>query len=245
MNDSDLLRYAAQILLPQIGIDGQNKLLNSTLLLVGIGGLGAPSALYLAAAGVGHLIIADFDVVELSNLQRQIAHHTADIGRLKVTSAQAKMHAINPNIKITALQKLDEKALDFWTNHADAVLDGTDNFTTRFQINRACVRHQTPLISAAVVRFEGQLSVFKGYQKRQPCYQCLYPENGAEDTTCTTNGILAPVAGVMGTLQALQAIKVLLNLGEQLLGELLLVDALDLSFRKIKISKDSRCKICG
>ena len=244
MNDQDLLRYSRQIMLPQIGSEGQESLLNSTMLLIGMGGLGSPSAMYLAATGVGHLIIADFDQVELSNLQRQIVHHTDDIGKDKVDSAKEKMVAINPNIKITTIKDLNENNLNSWINKADVVLDGTDNFDTRFKVNKACVEEKTPLVSAAVIRFEGQLSVFKGYEKHQPCYQCLYSVEGNSDENCVENGILAPVAGVIGSLQALQAIKVVLNLGEQLVGKLMMIDALDLTFRSIKINKDSACRIC-
>jgi len=244
MNDQDLLRYSRQIMLPQIGSEGQESLLDSTMLLIGMGGLGSPSAMYLAATGVGHLIIADFDQVELSNLQRQIVHHTDDIGKDKVDSAKEKMVAINPNIKVTTIKDLNVNNLNSWINKADVVLDGTDNFDTRFKVNKACVEKKTPLVSAAVIRFEGQLSVFKGYEKHQPCYQCLYSVEGNSDENCVENGILAPVAGVMGSLQALQAIKVVLNLGEQLVGKLMMIDALDLTFRSVKINKDSACKIC-
>jgi adenylyltransferase/sulfurtransferase len=231
-------------MLPQIGSEGQESLLNSTMLLIGMGGLGSPSAMYLAASGIGHLIIADFDQVELSNLQRQIVHHTDDIGKDKVDSAKAKMVAINPNIKVTTIKDLNEDNLNSWISKVDVVLDGTDNFDTRFKVNKACVEEKKPLVSAAVIRFEGQLSVFKGYEKHQPCYQCLYSVKGNSDENCVENGILAPVAGVMGSLQALQAIKVVLNLSEQLVGKLMMIDALDLTFRSVKINKDSACKIC-
>jgi len=244
MNDQQLLRYSRQIMLPEVGIEGQEVLLGSTMLLIGMGGLGAPTALYLAAAGVGHLIIADFDTVELSNLQRQVIHHTNDIGKLKVDSAKQKMQAINPTIKITSVSDLDESNLPKWLELCDIVLDGTDNFDTRFKINQACVASKKPLVSAAVIRFEGQLSVFKGYDASQPCYQCLYSTNGNSDENCTDNGILAPVAGMLGTMQALQALKVALNLGEQLVGKLLIIDALDLTFRAVTISKDPDCPIC-
>jgi len=245
MNDQDLLRYSRQIILPEVGIEGQQALLDSTMLLIGMGGLGSPSAMYLAAAGVGHLIIADFDKVELSNLQRQVIHHTDDIGEFKVDSAKAKMHSINPDIKITTVKDLGEDNLNTWIAKADVVLDGTDNFDTRFKVNQACVAETTPLVSAAVIRFEGQLSVFKGYKVDQPCYQCLYSTEGNNDENCTDNGILAPVAGMLGTMQALQTIKVVLNLGEQLVGKLMIVDALDLTFRTLKVNKDDFCPICG
>lgn len=244
MNDQELLRYSRQIMLPQVDIDGQQKLIDSTVLIVGMGGLGSPSALYLAAAGIGHLIIADFDQVELSNLQRQIIHHTDDIGKDKVDSAKEKLLAINPNIQVDVVKQLSDDNLSRLIDQADVVLDGTDNFKSRFAINKACVENKKPLVSAAVIRFEGQLCVFKGYESDQPCYQCLYSEEGSGRENCVENGVLAPVAGLLGSLQALQAIKVILSLGEQLCGELMLIDALDLSFRKVKIGKDSKCPIC-
>jgi adenylyltransferase/sulfurtransferase len=244
MNDEDLLRYSRHIMLPNIDIKGQQILLNSSVLLIGLGGLGSPSALYLAAAGIGHLILADFDTVELSNLQRQIIHHTPDIGKEKIHSAKEKLKAINPNIKITTLNTI-ENTLDIWVKKSDVVLDGTDNFKSRFFINQTCVKMKTPLVSAAVIRFEGQLSVFKGYEPNQTCYQCLYSPEQQEDGNCTNNGILSPVAGVVGSMQALQTIKTLLNLGETLTGKLLLIDALDLTFRQVKIPPDKACKICS
>lgn len=245
MNNQNLLRYSRQIILPEVGEEGQQILLDSTVLLIGLGGLGSPSAIYLAASGIGHLILVDFDQVELSNLQRQVIHHTNDIGKDKVASAKAKILAINPNVKITTLTDLNEDNIDKWVRICDVVLDGTDNFESRFKINQACVAQHTPLVSAAVIRFEGQLSVFKGYKKNQPCYQCLYPSTGNNDESCVDNGILAPVAGVFGTMQALQALKVILNLGEQLTGKLMLVDALDLSFKTIQFNKDKHCTICN
>ena len=246
MNDQELLRYSKQIMLPQIDVEGQQKIIDSTMLIIGMGGLGSPTALYLAAAGVGHIIIADFDQVELSNLQRQIIHRTSDIGNDKVNSAKAKLLELNPNIKVTIANELvHTDNLSSLIKDVDIVLDGTDNFESRFEINKACVEFQKPLVSAAVIRLEGQISVFKGYEKDQPCYQCLYSEEGSGRENCVENGVLAPVAGLIGTIQALQAIKVLLNLGEQLCGVLMLVDALDLSFRKVKIVKDSECPICG
>ena len=233
-------------MLPQIDVEGQQKIIDSTMLIIGMGGLGSPTALYLAAAGVGHLIIADFDQVELSNLQRQIIHRTADIGDDKVNSAKAKLLELNPNITVTVANEImHSDNLASLIKDVDMVLDGTDNFESRFEINKACVECHKPLISAAVIRFEGQISVFKGYEVDQPCYQCLYSEQGDSQESCVENGVLAPVAGLVGTIQALQAIKVLLGLGEQLCGELLLIDGLDLSFRKVKIAKDSECPICG
>ena len=246
MNDQELLRYSKQIMLPQIDVEGQQKIIDSTMLIIGMGGLGSPTALYLAAAGVGHIVIADFDQVELSNLQRQIIHSTSDIGDDKVNSAKAKLLELNPNIKVTVANEImHSDNLASLIKDVDVVLDGTDNFESRFEINKACVECHKPLISAAVIRFEGQISVFKGYKVDQPCYQCLYSEEGNGRESCVENGVLAPVAGLVGTIQALQAIKVLLGLGDQLCGELLLIDGLDLSFRKVKIVKDSGCPICG
>ena len=246
MNDHELLRYSKQIMLPQIDVEGQQKIIDSTMLIIGMGGLGSPTALYLAAAGVGHLIIADFDQVELSNLQRQIIHRTADIGEDKVDSAKAKLLELNSNITVTVANEImHSDNLASLIKDVDIVLDGTDNFESRFEINKACVECHKPLISAAVIRFEGQISVFKGYEVDQPCYQCLYSEDGNGRESCVENGVLAPVAGLVGTIQALQAIKVLLGIGDQLCGELLLIDGLDLSFRKVKIVKDSKCPICS
>ena len=246
MNDQELLRYSKQIMLPQIDIEGQQKINDSKMLIIGVGGLGSPTALYLAAAGVGHIVIADFDQVELSNLQRQIIHSTSDIGDDKVNSAKAKLLELNPNITVTVANEImHSDNLASLIKDVDIVLDGTDNFESRFEINKACVECHKPLISAAVIRFEGQISVFKGYEVDQPCYQCLYSEQGDGRESCVENGVLAPVAGLVGTIQALQAIKVLLGLGEQLCGELLLIDGLDLSFRKVKIAKDPECPICG
>ena len=246
MEDQELLRYSKQIMLPQVDVQGQQKIMDSTVMIIGMGGLGSPTALYLAAAGVGHIIIADFDQVELSNLQRQIIHQTKDIGDDKVNSAKNKLTELNPNIKVTIANELiHTDNLPELIKGVDIVLDGTDNFDSRFEINQICVQHKKPLVSAAVVRFEGQVSVFKGYKQDQPCYQCLYSVDGEENESCIENGVLAPVAGLIGTIQALQAIKVILELGDQLSGSLLLVDALDLSFRKVKISKDLKCPICN
>ena len=246
MNDQELLRYSKQIMLPQIDIEGQQKINDSTILIIGMGGLGSPTALYLAATGVGHIVIADFDQVELSNLQRQIIHSTSDIGDDKVNSAKTKLLELNPNITVTVVNEImHSDNLASLIKDVDIVLDGTDNFESRFEINKACVECHKPLISAAVIRFEGQISVFKGYEVDQPCYQCLYSEQGDGRESCVENGVLAPVAGLVGTIQALQAIKVLLGIGDQLCGELLLIDGLDLSFRKVKIVKDSKCPICS
>jgi len=233
-------------MLPQIDIEGQQKINDSRILIIGMGGLGSPTALYLAAAGIGHILIADFDQVELSNLQRQIIHRTADIGNDKVNSAKAKLLELNPNVTVKIVNEIiHSDNLASLMKDVDIVLDGTDNFESRFEINKVCVESRKPLVSAAVIRFEGQISVFKGYEVDQPCYQCLYSEESGSHESCVENGVLAPAAGLVGTIQALQAIKVLLGIGEQLCGELLLIDSLDLSFRKVKIAKDPECPICG
>lgn len=245
MNDEQLLRYSRHIMLPQIGIEGQQKLLNSTILIIGLGGLGSASSLYLAASGIGHIIIADFDKVEISNLQRQIIHNTDDIDDYKINSAYKKLKKINSQIKITKIKKINSKNLAELLPKVDVVLDGTDNFKTRFLINKFCYKYKVPLVSTAVIRFEGQIAVFKSYKENNPCYQCLYPFDDYADETCSENGILAPVAGFLGTMQAIQTTKLILNLGEVLVSKLMLIDALNLSFRTVKINKDVDCPICN
>jgi len=252
MNDQQLQRYSRQILMPQIDFDGQQKLLQSHALIIGMGGLGSPASLYLVAAGVGHLTLVDFDQVELSNLQRQIIHRTADLGRAKIESARDNLLALNPDTHIDTLPApLDDQSLLAAVQAADIVLDCTDNFASRHAINRACVAARKPLVSAAAIRFEGQLAVFDTRQETSPCYHCLYPgtadtaENNEPAETCTQNGILAPVVGSMGTLQALEAIKVLLNLGEPLRGRLMLFDALTFDIRILKLKRDPHCAVCG
>jgi len=204
MNDTQLLRYSRQIMLPQVDIEGQEQLLSARALIIGAGGLGSPVAMYLAAAGVGHLVISDHDSVELSNLQRQLLHHDRDIGRNKADSARDTLATINPDTRVTAIaHKLPGEALDDEVRQADVVLDCSDNFDTRFTINRACVQQRTPLVSGAAIRMEGQVAVFDSRQKNSPCYHCLYREGEAEDQTCSANGVLAPIVGVIGSLQAL------------------------------------------
>jgi len=245
MNDDQLLRYSRQIMLPQIDIIGQQTLLDSTALIVGLGGLGSSAALYLASAGVGHLILADFDTVELSNLQRQIVHSTDDIGRTKVDSAADSLKKINPDITITKFAaKLDDESLNALLPQVDIVVDGCDNFATRFAVNRACVTHLKPLVSGAAIRFEGQVSVFLNKAAHSPCYQCLYKEAGEENLNCTDNGVLAPLVGIIGSIQATETIKVLAGIGESLHGKLLLLDALHMEWRTLKLKQDPACPIC-
>ena len=241
MDDQQLLRYSRQIMLPQIDVTGQEKLLNATVLIIGMGGLGSPAAMYLASAGVGHLVLVDFDKVELSNLQRQIIHRTSAIGEAKVESAKLTLQALNPDVRITTLdQKLDSKALHKWVAQADVVLDGSDNFATRFMLNDVCVAEQTPLVSGAAIRMEGQVSVFMN-EGDGPCYRCLYKEQGEEDMRCSENGVLAPVVGIIGTIQATEAIKVLTGIGTPLDGRLLLLDALHMDWRTMKFKRDPAC----
>jgi adenylyltransferase/sulfurtransferase len=245
MNDEQLLRYSRQIMLPQMDVAGQEKLLDSTALIVGLGGLGSSAAMYLAAAGVGHLILADFDSVELSNLQRQILHSTDDIGRSKVDSAAESLTKLNPDITVTKYAaRLDDEALHALLPQVDIVLDGCDNFATRFAVNRACVAHHKPLVSGAAIRFEGQVSVFLNRDQQSACYQCLYRDEGEENMNCTDNGVLAPVVGIIGSIQATEAIKVLTGIGEALTNKLLVLDALNMEWRTLKLKKDPHCPIC-
>lgn len=245
MNDDQLLRYSRQIMLPAIDFEGQERLLQSRVLIIGMGGLGSPIALYLAAAGVGQLVLADFDKVDLTNLQRQIIHTTDDIGVLKVESARNSLLAINPDCRVETISWLmEEEELAAQVAQADLVIDGSDNFTTRFMINDACVAAQTPLVSGAAIRTEGQVSVFSG-KPGEPCYRCLYGAGGKLDETCSENGVLAPVVGIIGSIQATEAIKVLTGAGEPLTGRLLLLDALEMEWRTLKLKADPACTTCG
>ena len=246
MNDNELLRYSRQILLPQVGIEGQDRLSASRALIIGLGGLGSPAAMYLAAAGVGTLAIADHDRVDLSNLQRQIVHRSADIGRSKADSASDALLALNPGTTIIAFDtRLTGKQLDEQIALADVVLDCSDNFATRFAVNDACVRARTPLVSGAAIRLEGQVAVFRPDHPDSPCYRCLYKDEGELAETCTQTGVLAPLVGVIGSLQALEALKVLLDLGTTLTGRLLLFDAERLEWRTLILRKDPECPVCA
>jgi adenylyltransferase/sulfurtransferase len=246
MDDQQLLRYSRQIMLPQIDAEGQQKLLESHVLIIGAGGLGSPVAMYLASTGIGRITIADNDKVDLSNLQRQILHCNKDLGRPKVDSARDTLAELNPDVQVTPLNILiDRTALDSLVKQADLVVDASDNFETRFAINAACVAAGTALVSGAAIRMEGQLSVFLPQREDSPCYRCLYSEGDEPDQTCTENGVVAPLVGVIGSLQALEAIKVLLDIGESLCGRLLVFDGLYHEWRTIKLSKDPRCPVCG
>ena len=246
MKDEQLLRYSRQIMLPQMDVAGQQKLIDATVLIVGMGGLGCPAAMYLAAAGVGHLIIADDDLVELTNLQRQVAHSQSMIGEPKVTSAQQTLLGLNPDLKITALQKrLEGSELSEAVGQADLIVDACDNFTTRFAINSACIEHGKPLVSGAAVRMEGQVAVFDSRNPTSPCYQCLYSQGDDEDASCSENGVMAPLVGIIGAVQAMEAIKLLTGIGESLTGRLLLLDASTLQWREMRLPRDSSCGACG
>jgi adenylyltransferase/sulfurtransferase len=245
MDDEQLLRYSRQIMLPSIGIEGQERLHASRALIIGLGGLGSAVAMYLAAAGVGTLVLVDFDKVDLTNLQRQIAHTTARVGQPKVDSAKVSLLALNPDTAIVTFdQALQGEALSEQVTLADVVIDGSDNFTTRFAVNAACRTHRTPLVSGAAIRLEGQVSVFSS-EPASPCYHCLYPSEGLLDETCSANGVLAPLVGVIGSVQAIEAIKVLTGAGQPLVGRLLLLDALQMEWRTVKLNPDPACPVCG
>ena len=245
MDDTQLLRYSRQIMLPQFDIAGQEKLLSSRALIIGLGGLGSPVALYLAAAGVGHLILVDFDQVDVSNLQRQIIHSGDNIGQSKVASAANTLQRINPDIQIESIDhKLQDQELSRQIKQADVVIDGSDNFATRFALNQACVANHTPLVSGAAIRMEGQVSVYLN-NGDGPCYRCLYKEEGELDNSCSENGVLAPVVGIIGSIQATEAIKVLSGIGDTLDGRLLLLDAMHMEWRSLKLKKDPACPVCG
>jgi adenylyltransferase/sulfurtransferase len=246
MNDEQLLRYSRQIMLPQMDIAGQEKLLAAHALIIGAGGLGSPAAIYLAAAGIGRLTIADDDVVELSNLQRQVLHHDADIGKQKTASAREALASINPEVKVTALpERLLGEMLEKAVEQADVVLDCSDNYVTRFAVNAACVKHTTPLVSGAAIRLEGQLSVFLPGRENSPCYSCLYREGEEEDQTCSENGVLSPIVGIIGAMQALEAIKVILQIGETLTGRLVVFDGMTHVWRTLTIARDPDCPVCS
>ena len=246
MNDEQLLRYSRQIMLPQVDANGQQRLLDSHALIIGMGGLGSPVALYLAAAGVGTLTLVDDDTVDLSNLQRQILHRHTDIGRPKVESAMANLHAVNPDVRLQPInQRLEGDELHRAIRTADVVVDCSDNFATRFALNAACVAAHVPLVSGAAIRMEGQVSVFHNERTDSPCYRCLYRDEGEEEYTCAENGILAPVVGIIGSVQATEVLKVLLGIGQTLGGRLLLLDAMHMEWRSLRLRKDPSCPVCA
>ena len=251
MNDNQLLRYSRHILLSQINYEGQENLLNSHALVVGAGGLGSPAALYLAAGGVGTLTICDFDVVDLTNLQRQIIHTTQSVGINKAVSAQQTIYEINPDVIVNAVQKKStEEELAQLVAQADVVLDCSDNFATRYTLNRLCVQLKKPLVSGAAIGFEGQITVYDMRNNASPCYHCLFPDSSEttgenNEMRCASNGVFAPLVGMIGTTQAAETLKLLMGIGESLQGRLLLLDALTMEWRTIKLRKDPACRVCS
>lgn len=247
MNDEQLLRYSRHILLPDIGIEGQQKLQDAHALIIGAGGLGSPAAMYLAASGVGTLTLCDGDTVDLTNLQRQIVHRTSSIGIAKVDSAHASLAEINPNIRINALnERADQARLLELINQADVVLDCSDNFATRYALNQVCVQLKKPFVSGAATRFDGQITVFDMRHPHSPCYHCLYPEQpNALETRCAVMGVFAPLVGIIGSMQAAEALKLLMGIGTPLNTRLLVTDLLHMEWRTIKLKKDPTCLVCG
>ncbi len=247
MNDDQLLRYSRHILLPEIGVEGQEAILNAKVLVIGAGGLGSPVAMYLASAGVGTLVIADNDTVDLTNLQRQIMHSTETVDRPKVESARASLQRINPLANVVPLHtRLEGAALDEQVAAADVVLDCCDNFATRHAVNRACVKHRKPLVSGAAIRFDGQVSVFDMRDPEAACYHCLFPEGeDIEEVRCAVMGVFAPIVGMIGTTQAAEALKLIVGCGTLLTGRLLLLDGLAMEWRSVDFGRDPGCAVCG
>lgn len=247
MNDDQLLRYSRHILLDDVGIEGQQRLVDSHVLVVGAGGLGSPVAMYLAASGVGHITIADHDVVDLTNLQRQIAHTTARVGQSKVASASQAMLALNPEVRVTALaHKLDAGKLDALVPTVTVVVDCCDNFPTRQAVNAACVKHQVPLVSGAAIRMDGQLAVYDARDDKSPCYACIFPPDQAPDEVmCATMGVLAPLVGVIGTMQAMETVKLITGMGSRLTGRLQMLDGRDMAWNEVRLQRNANCPVCG
>ncbi|MEH6577261.1 MAG: molybdopterin-synthase adenylyltransferase MoeB [Amphritea sp.] len=245
LKDEQLLRYSRQIMLPEVDISGQETWLNASVLIIGVGGLGSPVAMYLAAAGVGKLVLVDDDRVELTNLQRQVVHTTASIGQSKVESAKASLQALNPDTEIVTIdRRLSDEELAEQVSEVDLVLDCTDNFSTRFAINEACVKYRKPLVSGAAIRLEGQVAVFDSRDDESPCYRCLYREGSDENLTCSESGVLAPLVGIIGSVQAMEALKVLASVGTPLVGKLLLLDGRYMEWRSLKLRRDPECPCC-
>lgn len=246
LSDEELLRYSRQILIPGFDIAGQEKLKSARVLIVGAGGLGCPVALYLGAAGVGELTLVDDDTIELANLQRQIGFEQSWLGDPKAERLADRVRAINPEVSVTAVnQRVEAEHLQHLVQEASLVLDCTDNFATRFALNRACVAAKVPLVSGAAIRGEGQLSVYDTRQPDSPCYHCLYPENGNEELTCSEAGVIAPLVGMIGSAQAMEAIKVISGVGKPLVGRLLILDAWQMQWREMKLTKDPGCPVCS
>jgi len=246
MTPDQASRYSRHILLAQIGKQGQEKLLAARVLIVGMGGLGSPVAMYLAASGVGHLVLSDFDIVELSNLQRQIIHHTDDVGENKVESARAAIRDLNPDIEVSAIPwALQDEELTREVDAADVVIDACDNFESRFDLNAVCWRTRTPLVSAAAMRMDGQVTVFDPRDPQSPCYRCLYSDESSEGEACSQVGVLAPLLGIIGSIQATEAMKLIVDMGNTLVGRVMVLDALDMEWRTLKLRKDPHCPVCA
>lgn len=247
MTDDQLLRYSRHILLDEIGIEGQDKILKAHVLIVGAGGLGSPVALYLGSAGVGHLTIADHDRVDATNLQRQVAHTLGRVGEFKAESARQAIAAINPDVEVTPVtQRAEGSLLDRLVGEADLVLDCTDNFATRHAINRACVKHRKPLVSGAAIRFDGQVVVFDARDARSPCYACVFPESELmEEALCATMGVFAPLVGIIGSMQAAEALKLICGVGEALTGRLLMLEGKRMEWSEMKLARNTACAVCG
>lgn len=246
LSKNELLRYSRQMALPQIGLKGQERLQQAKVMIIGLGGLGSPASIYLAAAGVGELILVDHDHVELSNLQRQIVHSTAHIGEQKVISAKKHLEALNPEINIKTVEyAFPSEALRAQMQEVDIVVDASDNFSTRFQINTACLVTKTPLVSAGAIRHEAQISLYDANKPDSPCYQCIYEEQPQNIASCRTAGVIPPLLGLAGSMQALETIKYLVNYGESLLGKLLIIDLMSIEFHIAKVNKNPVCQACG
>ncbi len=246
MTPEQQARYSRHMLLAQVGSAGQEKLLAARVLIVGMGGLGSPVAMYLAASGVGQLVLTDFDIVELSNLQRQIIHHTDDVGENKVASARAAIHDLNPDVEVTAIPwVLQDDELAREVRDADVVIDACDNFESRFELNAACWRLATPLVSGAAMRMDGQVTVFDARRPHSPCYRCLYSDESTEGEACSQVGVLAPLLGIIGSVQAAEAMKLIIGMGTPLVGRVLVLDALDMEWRTLKLRKDPHCPVCA
>ncbi|UOD32448.1 molybdopterin-synthase adenylyltransferase MoeB [Massilia violaceinigra] len=247
MNDDQLLRYSRHILLDEIGIEGQQRALAASALVIGAGGLGSPAALYLASAGIGRIVLVDDDEVDLTNLQRQVLHTTARVGQAKAESGRTALLAINPGIDVVALrERADDARLAELVGQASVVLDCSDNFATRHAVNRACVAHTVPLVSGAVIRFDGQISVFDARRADSPCYSCLFPQDQHfEDVACSTMGVFAPLVGVVGAMQAAEALKLVMRVGQSLAGRLLLLDGRAMEWTSIGVARNADCPVCG
>ena len=247
MNDSQLLRYSRHILLDEIGIEGQRRLLDSHALVIGAGGLGSPVALYLGTAGVGRITIVDHDTVDVTNLQRQIAHNLARVGRPKAESARDTIAAINPDVQVTPLvERADAARLDVLVRGADVVIDCSDNFATRHAVNAACVAHKKPLVSGAAIGFDGQVSVYDTRDPEAPCYACLFPAEATfEEVQCATMGVFAPLVGIIGSVQAAEALKLLMGIGDSLSGRLQMLDARAMEWTEVRLTRQANCAVCG